>query len=68
MDFGNLGSTEKAENLRSALDSCMTGKDVAILINNVAEFQHEEFTKVSAATIFRASNVNCLKSLAISLP
>ena len=58
-DFDNLGSAEEAENLRSALDSCMTGKDVAILINNVAEFQHEEFAKVSAATIFRASNVNC---------
>ena len=53
-DFGNLGSTEEAENLRSALDSCTTGKDVAILINKMADFQHEEFTKVSAATNFRA--------------
>ncbi len=58
-DFGILGSNDEAENFRSTVDSCMRGKDVAILINNVAEFQHEEFAKVSAATIFRASNVNC---------
>ena len=32
---------------------------MAIVVNNVAEFQHEEFAKVSMDTIFRASNVNC---------
>jgi len=58
-DFGVLGSAPEAESLKSALDSCLKGRDVAILINNVAEFQHQEFTKVTADTIFRASNVNC---------
>ena len=37
----------------------LKGKDVAILINNVAEFQHEEPANLSTDTIFRASNVNC---------
>ena len=58
-DFGVLGSASEAESLKSALDSCLKGRDVAILINNVAEFQHQEFAKVTADTIFRASNVNC---------
>ena len=30
-----------------------------MLINNVAEFQHDEFANVSLDTIFRATNVNC---------
>ena len=34
-------------------------KDVCILFNNVAEFQHEAFADTSIETIFRASNVNC---------
>jgi len=58
-DFGHLGTSDEAKNFVSTLDSAMKGKDVAILINNVAEFQHEEFAKVSMDTIFRASNVNC---------
>lgn len=58
-DFGSLGSASEADNFKSSLDSCLKGKDVAILINNVAEFQYEEFAKVSTETIFRASNVNC---------
>merc|ERR1711963_391310 len=58
-DFGVLGCSSEADNLKASLDSALRGKDVAILINNVAEFQHEEFAKVSMDTIFRASNVNC---------
>jgi len=58
-DFGHLGNSDEAKNFISTLDSAMKGKDVAILINNVAEFQHEEFATVSTDTIFRASNVNC---------
>ena len=38
---------------RSLLDSVLAGKDVAILINNVAEFQHVEFADTSPETIFR---------------
>ena len=58
-DFGVLGSSNEADNLKASLDSSLRGKDVAILINNVAEFQHEEFANVSTDTIFRATNVNC---------
>ena len=39
--------------------SGLQGKDLAIVVNNVAEFQHEEFAKVSYETLFRATNVNC---------
>ena len=38
-DFGILGDAQEAEKLRSFLDTALEGKDVAILINNVAEFQ-----------------------------
>ena len=38
---------------RSLLDSALAGKDVAILINNVAEFQHVEFADTLPETIFR---------------
>jgi len=58
-DFGQLGSSSEADNLKAALDQALRGKDVAILINNVAEFQHEEFANASTDTIFRATNVNC---------
>ena len=58
-DFGVLGSSNEADNLKASLDAALRGKDVAILINNVAEFQHEEFAHVSTDTIFRATNVNC---------
>lgn len=58
-DFGALGNVSEGENLCSTLDSDLKGKDVAILINNVAEFQHEEFANCSLGTIFRATNVNC---------
>ena len=58
-DFGILGDSQEAEKLRSLLDTALEGKDVAILINNVAEFQHVEFADASPESIFRASNVNC---------
>jgi len=58
-DFGTLGSSSEAENLKGSLDNALRGKDIAILINNVAEFQHEEFAEASTETIFRATNVNC---------
>ena len=58
-DFGVLGSSAEAQNLIGSLDGALRGKDVAILINNVAEFQHEEFAQASTETIFRATNVNC---------
>lgn len=43
----------------SLLRSGLQGRDLAIVINNVAEFQHDEFAKVSFDTLFRATNVNC---------
>ena len=52
-DFGILGDSPEAENFRSLLDSALAGKDVAILINNVAEFQHVEFANASTEMIFR---------------
>lgn len=58
-DFGGLGNQQEAENFVTNLKSEMQGKDLAVLINNVAEFQHEAFGDVSFGTIFRASNVNC---------
>jgi len=58
-DFAALGSVEEAETFTSNLKKGMHGKDLAILINNVAEFQHQEFAEVSCETILRATNVNC---------
>ena len=55
-DFGILGDSQEAENFRSLLDSALAGKDVAILINNVAEFQHVEFANASAEMIFRQTS------------
>jgi len=58
-DFGILGNVQEAQTFMGNLRSGMQGKDLAMLINNVAEFQHDEFANVSLDTIFRASNVNC---------
>merc|ERR1712154_692403 len=57
-DFGTLGNVQEAQTFIGNLRSGMQGKDLAMLINNVAEFQHDEFANVSLDTIFRASNVN----------
>ena len=35
------------------MDSALAGKDVAILINNVGEFQTFEFAEASTEAIFR---------------
>ena len=45
--------------LHTYVNQAVKGKDVCILFNNVAEFQHEAFADTSIETIFRASNVNC---------
>jgi len=58
-DFGRLGIAEEAETFANSLKLGLQGKDLAIVVNNVAEFQHEEFAKVSYETLFRATNVNC---------
>jgi len=58
-DFGGLANPQEAQNFMGNLRCGMQGKDLAVLINNVAEFQHEEFADVSLETIYRASNVNC---------
>jgi len=58
-DFGVLGNAQEAEKFSADLKSGLQGKDLAVVINNVAEFQHEEFAKVSYDTLFRATNVNC---------
>ena len=46
-DFGVLGCSNEANKLKTSLDSALKDKDVAILINNVAEFQHEEVANLS---------------------
>ena len=45
--------------LHTFVNQAVKGKDVCILFNNVAEFQHEAFADTSLETIFRATNVNC---------
>ena len=57
-DFGALGSVEEYNKLEGLLNAAVNGQDVAILVNNVAEFQHQSIAEASANVIFRASNVN----------
>lgn len=57
-DFANLGTEEQYKQLEQQLDSKCSGKDIAILINNVAEFQEKKLVDSSWSYILRASNVN----------
>lgn len=57
-DFANLGTEEQCQQLEQQLESKCSGKDIAILINNVAEFQEKKLVDSSWSYILRASNVN----------
>merc|ERR1719204_1062610 len=57
-DFANLGTEEGQEKLEQEIKAVISGKDVAILINNVAEFQQKKLVDSSWSYILRASNVN----------
>lgn len=57
-DFANLGTEEQYEQLEQQLERKCFGKDIAILINNVAEFQEKTLVDTSWSYILRASNVN----------
>jgi len=57
-DFANLGSQEGFGKLESQLTAKLAGKDVAVLVNNVAEFQHQDLVNSHWSYILRASHVN----------
>lgn len=57
-DFADLGTNAGYNKLEAELNAKCAGKDVAILVNNVAEFQHKLLTDASWDYILRASNVN----------
>jgi len=57
-DFGDLGTVEGFDRLARQVKGALAGKDVAILVNNVAEFQHQAIVDASWSYVLRASNVN----------
>lgn len=65
-DFANLGTEEGFKQLEEQLNNKCGGKDIAILINNVAEFQQKELVDSSWSYILRASNVNAHSSAAMA--
>lgn len=57
-DFAALGTMEGFTKLESLLSGAVSGKDIAVLVNNVAEFQHKLLKDAQWPYILRASNVN----------
>ena len=57
-DFSEVSTIEGHDDLIAELDETLQGKDVAILINNVAEFQSQALIDASWEYILRATNVN----------
>jgi len=57
-DFDEVSTIEGHDDLIAALDEALQGKDVAILINNVAEFQSQALADASWEYVLRATNVN----------
>jgi len=57
-DFNDVGSIEGQRRLISQLDETLQDKDVAILVNNVAEFQSKTLVEASWDYVLRATNVN----------
>jgi len=57
-DFAEVSTIEGHDDLIAELDETLQGKDVAILINNVAEFQSQALIDASWEYILRATNVN----------
>jgi len=57
-DFANLGTEENYKELEQLVKAKCSGKDVAILINNAAEFQEKKLVDSPWNYVLRASNVN----------
>jgi len=57
-DFAEVSTIEGHDDLIAALDETLQGKDVAILINNVAEFQSQALVDASWEYVLRATHVN----------
>ena len=57
-DFADLGTEQGFSSLERLLQSKLSGKDIAILVNNAAEFQHQLLIQAPWSYVLRASNVN----------
>lgn len=57
-DFADLGTESGFNSLTNLLKNKLEGKDVAVLVNNVAEFQHKLLIDAPWNYVLRASNVN----------
>jgi len=57
-DFVQLGTVDGLTTLEGQFEPKLAGKDVAVLVNNVAEFQHKDLVDVDWAYVLRASHVN----------
>lgn len=57
-DFAQVSTVKGHDGLIAELDRALQGKDVAILINNVAEFQSQALVDASWEYVLRATNVN----------
>ena len=57
-DFAEISSEDGWKKLEAQLRAKLDGKDVAVLVNNVAEFQHELLISASWSYVTRASAVN----------
>jgi len=66
-DFANLGTEKGYKDLEVEVKAKCVGKDVAILINNAAEFQEKKLVDSRWNYILRASNVNGHSYAAMSI-
>jgi len=57
-DFAEVGTERGYDKLVHLLDEALQDKEVAVLVNNVAEFQSQPLEEASWNYILRASNVN----------
>jgi len=57
-DFADVGSPEGLQRLYDLLDAKLKNKDIAVLVNNVAEFQAKALVDAPWDYVLRASNVN----------
>jgi len=57
-DFDRTGTVEGLKALETELATKLQGLDVAVLVNNVAEFQSQDLVEASWKYVLRATNVN----------
>jgi len=57
-DFCQLGTEQGMKTLEDNLKEKMKGKDIAVLVNNVAEFQNQDLVAAHWSYVLRASHVN----------